>query len=397
MSVERRAEGRQRRLARSLARRRPEPRRRSSTESATPRPSTPSSGASEAHSAIWQLLDAGTESLAEFGEEWFVALRRSRTWPRRRLQVYAILWDTHVLPAARVATSCVELTPRWSSKFRPSSRPTGVGPASIRKTLTLLQGVLQRAACGADSRRTRSRAVRKPPQRRARVVEPLAPYAGRGDPRVAARSASGSRDATLVSVLAYAGLRPGEALALRWSDVRERTIARRARARARRGQGDEDRRRPARCACSHRSRPISRSGGCASAGRPTTRSSSRARRRAVARLRLAQLAQPRSSRRRRERPGSSRARPYDLRHSFVSLLIAEGVSSSRSRGRRVTRRRWRSTRTPTCSRSSTAPSASLAEEPIRRARASWYPSRTPSGDQRARASDDEKAAMCRDF
>jgi integrase len=32
------------------------------------------------------------------------------------------------------------------------------------------------------------------------------------------------RDATLVSVLAYAGLRPGEALALRWGDIGERTI-----------------------------------------------------------------------------------------------------------------------------------------------------------------------------
>ena len=32
------------------------------------------------------------------------------------------------------------------------------------------------------------------------------------------------RDATLVSVLAYAGLRPGEALALTWGDVRERTL-----------------------------------------------------------------------------------------------------------------------------------------------------------------------------
>ena len=31
-------------------------------------------------------------------------------------------------------------------------------------------------------------------------------------------------DATLVSVLAYAGLKPGEALALTWSDVRDRTI-----------------------------------------------------------------------------------------------------------------------------------------------------------------------------
>ena len=32
------------------------------------------------------------------------------------------------------------------------------------------------------------------------------------------------QDATLVSVLAYAGLRPGEALALTWADVGERTI-----------------------------------------------------------------------------------------------------------------------------------------------------------------------------
>jgi integrase len=32
------------------------------------------------------------------------------------------------------------------------------------------------------------------------------------------------RDATLVSGLAYAGLRPGEALALTWAEVGERTI-----------------------------------------------------------------------------------------------------------------------------------------------------------------------------
>jgi integrase len=38
------------------------------------------------------------------------------------------------------------------------------------------------------------------------------------------RAAIDGRDATLLSVLAYAGLRPGEALGLRWGDVRERTI-----------------------------------------------------------------------------------------------------------------------------------------------------------------------------
>ncbi len=36
--------------------------------------------------------------------------------------------------------------------------------------------------------------------------------------------ASSPRDATLISALAYAGLRPGEALALQWRDIREQTI-----------------------------------------------------------------------------------------------------------------------------------------------------------------------------
>jgi integrase len=38
------------------------------------------------------------------------------------------------------------------------------------------------------------------------------------------RAALDARDATLISVLGYAGLRPGEALGLRWGDVRERTL-----------------------------------------------------------------------------------------------------------------------------------------------------------------------------
>ena len=38
------------------------------------------------------------------------------------------------------------------------------------------------------------------------------------------RAAAGLRDATIISVLAYAGLRPGELRELRWRQVRERTL-----------------------------------------------------------------------------------------------------------------------------------------------------------------------------
>jgi integrase len=64
---------------------------------------------------------------------------------------------------------------------------------------------------------------RKPAGRRRHVVRPMAPAVveqvrdhllARGD----------LRSATLVSVLAYAGVRPGEALALTFGDVRQRSI-----------------------------------------------------------------------------------------------------------------------------------------------------------------------------
>jgi integrase len=52
-----------------------------------------------------------------------------------------------------------------------------------------------------------------------REVRPLAPGTVE-----ALRAASGERDAALISVLAYAGLRPQKALALSWAHVRHRTL-----------------------------------------------------------------------------------------------------------------------------------------------------------------------------
>jgi integrase len=75
-----------------------------------------------------------------------------------------------------------------------------------------------------------ARHVRKPPQRRSRAIRPLAPatvealrawvgaHGAHRDPLLR------HRDATLLSLLAYSGVRPGEARALTWADVRERTL-----------------------------------------------------------------------------------------------------------------------------------------------------------------------------
>jgi len=84
---------------------------------------------------------------------------------------------------------------------------------SIHKAMTLLQGVLQRACEWDRLASNPARAVRKPTAARARAVEPLTPDAVEAI-RVWLLERELLRDATLVSALAYAGLRPGEALAL---------------------------------------------------------------------------------------------------------------------------------------------------------------------------------------
>ncbi|MGK2937889.1 MAG: tyrosine-type recombinase/integrase [Solirubrobacteraceae bacterium] len=131
------------------------------------------------------------------------------------------------------------------------------------------------------------------------------------------------RDATLVSVLAYAGLRPGEALALTWAHVRERTLLVEGAVSLGTIEGTKTGRR----------RTVALMGPLAQdlaewrlhAGRPDV----------GALVFPGHDAEPwtltayQNWRRRIYTPaaaaaGVERPRPYDLRHSFVSLLIAEG-------------------------------------------------------------------------
>ena len=91
--------------------------------------------------------------------------------------------------------------------------------------------------------RGRGRAHRGEPRAAGAQGATAAPRGGAaaraGDHRGDAR-ARAHRDATLISVLAYAGLRPGEALALRWGDIRTQTMLVAAGAVARRRSRHED-------------------------------------------------------------------------------------------------------------------------------------------------------------
>jgi integrase len=265
-------------------------------------------------------LDAGKETLAEFGEDWW-KLYAEPNLAASTLKVYAILWDTHVLPRLG-SLRLREITPSIVTRFRLELEAAGVGRVSIHKSMTLLQGVLQRACEWDRLASNPARAVRKPTAARTRAVEPLTPDAVEAI-RAWLLDDGLLRDATLVSVLAYAGLRPGEALALTWSHVRDGTLL--IESAVSEGVASETKTRRRRTV---RLLPPLRADlgeWRMAAGRPPE----------DALVFPGHDGRPWSSaayknwHRRFFRPaiaaaGLAGARPYDLRHSFVSLLIAEG-------------------------------------------------------------------------
>ncbi len=137
---------------------------------------------------------------------------------RKTRTVYTVLYDHHIAPTLG-GTPLRELTPDTIARWQTARLAAGAGPAAVRKALALLGSILQRAAESGRIPANPARLIRKTPLPHRPEVRPLAPVTIE-----AMRGASSSRDSALIAVLAYVGLRPGEALALRWGDVRERTL-----------------------------------------------------------------------------------------------------------------------------------------------------------------------------
>jgi integrase len=161
------------------------------------------------------------ETLAEFSKIWW-GRHAAPNLARHTQESYASALDVHLIPRLG-AIRLQALTTELISEMRADMAAAGVGEPAIRKVLTVLQSILERAVEWRHLDSNPVRAVRKPGQHRTRVVRPLAPRTIEAM-RAYLRSTDRPLDATLVSVLAYAGLRPGEAIGLRWHDVGERTL-----------------------------------------------------------------------------------------------------------------------------------------------------------------------------
>jgi integrase len=162
-------------------------------------------------------LDAGRETLDEFVTETWAPTYAITLAPKTR-QHYANLYDCHISPELG-GVSLRDLKAERIARWQAERLAAGAGPTAVRQALDLLGTLLQRAVEGERIATNPVRLVRRAPRPRREEVRPLAPATVE-----AMRSAASHRDATLLSVLAYAGLRPSEALALNWADVRAQTI-----------------------------------------------------------------------------------------------------------------------------------------------------------------------------
>ena len=167
------------------------------------------------------MLEDGKQRLADLAREWWTTYAEPNL-SRKTLVMYASVWDRYVLPRLG-GYELRRVTPAIIERFQADLRREGVGDPTIIKTMTLLQGMLQRAVVWGRIASNPVAPVRKPTQRRSRAVRVIAPITVETI-RGVLLAKGRLRDATLVSVLAYAGMRPGEVLALRWGDIAERTI-----------------------------------------------------------------------------------------------------------------------------------------------------------------------------
>jgi integrase len=171
------------------------------------------------------------DTLADAYSQW-LRLRGSNLAPQT-LEVYEYAWNAHIRRTGFDSHRLGELVsdPMLVEQLTADMRERGVGPAAQRKALVVLSAVLTAAVQWKKIPTNPVWRMPKPPAGRQRVPHPFPPLlVERIKLRLRRRQTKDGPyraigDATLVSLLSYAGLRPGEALALTWADVGLRTLA----------------------------------------------------------------------------------------------------------------------------------------------------------------------------
>jgi len=163
-------------------------------------------------------LVAREQSLDELARDWY-HLYAEPNLADNTLGKYRRVLRLHILPELG-ELKIAEVTPEVVARFRTELERRHVGRDTVRVSLVVLQAMFRRGVEWGRASTNPVVVVAKPSARRERAVRPFSPQQVE---RIRAELDVGG--ATLVSVIAYAGLRcPEEVLALEWRHVRERTL-----------------------------------------------------------------------------------------------------------------------------------------------------------------------------
>lgn len=162
-------------------------------------------------------VDADLQTFRALATEHMNAARpdlEQRTWG-----TYISLLEAHVRTREIADMPLRAITPEVVENFRDDLRAAKVGEQSIRKLMTLCQAIHGRAVRFGRVASNPWQAVKKPKATRAKTIKSVGPVGVE-----AIRAQLTGAHAVFVSVLAYSGMRPGEARALRWGDIGGRSI-----------------------------------------------------------------------------------------------------------------------------------------------------------------------------
>jgi integrase len=157
--------------------------------------------------------------LAEFVETYW-RLHAVPNLAQSTRDFYKLTWVNHIMP--RLGDYGVrELTPRRLARFREDLERASVGTATVVKAMRIVQSIISFAISEELVEYNAAAAVRKPRYERKREPRILLP----AEVEQIRTNLEKLRDRTLVSVLAYSGPRPEEVVfRLAWEDIGERAI-----------------------------------------------------------------------------------------------------------------------------------------------------------------------------
>jgi integrase len=163
------------------------------------------------------MFDEGKRSVTKLYEEWLAT--HGQDLAPKTVSIYTGAWRLHVEPFMG-EMRLTEVTPLAMERWARKRIADGAGEASIEKAWLVLSSMFARAVVWGWVQQNPVRLAKKPKKKNAKR-EPVVLTPAQVE---AVRSSMPTRDAAFVSTLAYAGCRPGEALALLWSDIGETHI-----------------------------------------------------------------------------------------------------------------------------------------------------------------------------